>query len=93
MFESMCRPVQNSPIFIWHDGFARAAGLLHHHLKKWSPALEVVFNRLPVENLEETCEMTADMVWKKLEEKKCENSLWTKGKKWWNRAEGLMAIL
>ena len=58
-----------------------------------TPVRKVAYNRLRVGKLEEMCEIIADAVCKKVEDKKQENSLWTKTRKCVKRAEGLMAIL
>ena len=95
MFESMCRQVQNSPIFISDDGFGSCSRTSSPPSEETvaTPVRKVVFNCLSVGNLEEMCEIIAVVVCKKLEKRQQENSLWTKARKCLKRAEGLMAIL
>ena len=96
MFKSKCRQVKNSSIFISDDGFgscSRTASPPSEEIVATPARREVVYNRLPVGNLEKMCEEIADLVCKKLEEQKQEKSLWTKARKCLKRAKGLMAIL
>ena len=88
-YDSMDSDNQQSSIFTSEDGlFSSGAPSTPSVEEAATPPLEFPVNRVPVENLEEICEIVAGMVRAKLEEEKRKNSLWQRARKWLGRVKG-----